>query len=176
MSAHYLTVPGTHWEQNETDRNTGKSNRKVHNVGLLLNPDDAADCDRNGEIIVYSAVEGGRGPKFGHEFLGEPTPEMEPINDEAQTISDSLRAKWEKPFDSFQTAADGDFSTRLLAGIEKALNKASQNTGDVPGATVVPITEYNALKDQMAEMQKQMDAIMAQTKPASEGAIAGRRV
>lgn len=176
MSAHYLNVPGTHWEQNETDRTTGKANRRTHSVGLLLNPDDPSDCDRNGEIIVYTAVDGARGPKFGHEFLGEPTPEMEPVNDEAQAISDSLRSKWERPFDSFQTAADGDFSTRLLAGIEKALNKAAQNTGDVPGATMVPKGEYDALKDQMAEMQKQMDAILAQAKPASIDAVAGRRV
>lgn len=175
-SSHYLNVPGTHWEQNETDRNTGKANRKVHSVGLLLNPDDAADCDRNGEIIVYTAVDGARPPKFGHEFIGEPTPEMEPLNEEAEAISESLMKKWEKPFDSFQTSADGEFSERLLAGLEKALNKASQGAvGETPGTTVVPKAEYDALKDQLAKLQSQMADILAQTKPTPI-AVAGRRV
>jgi hypothetical protein len=168
-SPHYLNVPGTHWEQNETNRSTGKAARTVHSVGLLLNPDDPSDCDRNGEIIVYTAIEGLRAPKFGHQFIGEPTPEMEPINDEAEAISASLQKKWDRPFDTFQTSSEGEFSERLLAGIEKALNKASQSTGDVPGATVVPISEYNALKDQMAQMQEQMNAIIAAAKPTETG-------
>jgi hypothetical protein len=174
-SPHYLNVPGTHWEQNETSRETGKANRVIHTVGLLLNPADPADCDRNGEIIVYTAIDGIRGPRYGHAFIGEPTPEMEPLNNEAEVISASLMKKWEHPFDTFQTSSEGEFSTRLLAGIEKALNQASANNlAETPGATVVPKVEYDALKNQMAALQKQMaDILAATTKPAAEP---GRRV
>lgn len=156
LKAHYLNVPGTFWEQTEISRDSGKQARKNHAVGLLLNPDDAADCDRNGEIIVYHLIDGATPPRGQcHQFIGDPTPEMEPINDEASAISASLKGKWDKAFDTFQTANDGDFSEKLLNGLQKALDKASQS-GGLPPTEVVPLSEFNELKAQLAAIQKQI--------------------
>lgn len=165
-SPHYLNVPGTIWEQNETSRETGKVNRVQHHVGLFLNPDDPSDCDRNGDVIVYHEVDGARPPRFGHAFVGEPTPEMEPVNEEAEKISDSLEAKWSKPFTEFTTSDGGEFSERLLRGLEAALTRAgAANPAALPGTQSVPIEQFNELKDQMAALQTQL-ATLTKPEPA----------
>ena len=39
MTSHYLNVPGTEWEHNESDRTTGKAVRKLYPVpAFLLDP------------------------------------------------------------------------------------------------------------------------------------------
>lgn len=157
---HYLNVPGTQWEQTEVSRETGKQHRQSYAVPMLLNPNDAADCDRNGEIIVYKMVEGGKPPRGqAHEFIGDPTPEMEPMNEEAEAISATFAEKWGKAFDTFQTADGGDFTERLLSGIQRALDKATINNGGIPQAKALPtvsIEEFDALKEQLADLQSKL--------------------
>src|ERR1700748_2905378 len=95
-SGHYLRIPelpdGTQieWEHKETARETGRTVRKLYSVPMLLDPKGPADCNYPGEIIVAHAVEGARNERFDYIFIGNPTPEMEPLNDAAQEISDSL--------------------------------------------------------------------------------------
>ena len=106
VNAHYLRVPelpdGTkvEWEHKETSRESGRSVRKLFPGPILLNPNDGADCNYPGELIVAHAIDGAHNLRQDYIFEGEPTPEMEPLNDAAQAISDSLRTKWEHPIDS----------------------------------------------------------------------------
>src|SRR6266705_1767114 len=97
-TGHYLNVPGTEWEYKETDRTTGKTGRKVFAVPMLLDPNDPADHNYPGEIIVASAED--RAFPRDIIFLGDPTPDMEPIDDEAEAISEALASKWVHPIES----------------------------------------------------------------------------
>lgn len=104
INAHYLHVPETFWEHKETDRSTGKQATKKYPVPMYLDPRDSADHNYPGEIIVTNRVDRAF-PKDilftdGKGGLGEPTPEMEPLDDEAEKINESLQAKWVHPIES----------------------------------------------------------------------------
>ena len=88
---HYLNVPGTKWEYTENSRTSGRPQRNVYNVPLYLHPEDPNDWnwryDRDsGDIIVCYE---GKGDSSGKDivFIGPPTPDMEPLDDEAKAIS-----------------------------------------------------------------------------------------
>jgi hypothetical protein len=108
QSPHYLRVPGTEWEYRETDQATGKQARKVYEVPLYLNPGDKADHNYPGEIVVTDG--NGADPRDIH-FLGEPTPDMDPLDDDARRVSDKFRHKWKNPIESLPT----DFGQSMIA-------------------------------------------------------------
>src|SRR6516164_6345197 len=99
LEPHYLNVPGTEWEYKEADRETGRQARRVYEVPLYLDPKDRADQnDRENESVVVSD----RYDPAHHRdyvFVGAPTPNMEPIDDEAQAISQGYidRGAWIHP-------------------------------------------------------------------------------
>jgi hypothetical protein len=127
--AHYLKVPGTYWEQKETDRNTGRVKVKQYPVPLYLNPTDPVDWNykpeggghvttggnsfNEGVIIVCHA---GKGEPRDIIFEGDPTPGMEPIDDEAKEIS--AKFKWSAPNFSDDEMS---FAERQLANISNKL-------------------------------------------------------
>jgi hypothetical protein len=87
------------WEYSETSRTTGKPVRKTFNVPTYLDPKEPSDWtkrwgfkdDQDGEIIVCQP---GKGDADDIEFLGDPTPDMTPIDDEAKIISASFAERW----------------------------------------------------------------------------------
>ena len=155
--AHYLNVPGTEWEYKETDRTSGKQGRKVFAVPLYL-PEDA--------VVAYAGSEQ-RGDEV---FLGEPTPDMEPLDAEAQKISDACRPKWQHPIE----ALPGNFGGSLIANFEKQIAAAiaGQATpiANPVSAKGVAQSEFDALREQVAALMAQNEELkMAQAK-------SGRRV
>lgn len=109
-SPHYLNVPGTEYELQETDRATGKSVKKKFQVGLYLNPDDPTDHNypgnpsigQEGSIIVTDKFD----KQFPRDilFLGPPTPEMEPLDEAAEKLTAEWQKKWTKvPVESLPT-------------------------------------------------------------------------
>lgn len=154
-AAHYLNVPGTEWEYKETDRNTGKQGRKVFEVPALLNPDDPADCNYPGEIIV---CHDGKGQGRDIIFLGDPTPDMEPLDAEAESITEALRPNWSHPIDSLPS--NGDYGAALIASFEKQMSALAK------GANVsAKDTDVEELKKQVAALTAQL-AAMPDNKPA----------
>jgi hypothetical protein len=103
ITAHYLSVEGNSWEQVETDRMTGKQLRKRVEVPMLLDIADQSLWNGNilrnprGEILggdIIVALKGSTKESTDYVFTGEPTPDMFPIDSEAEAISAKLEKKW----------------------------------------------------------------------------------
>src|SRR5215468_188854 len=143
---HYLPVPGTVWEQMETDRETGRAKRREYPVPLYLNPNEPADWNykpngqahitmggnafTEGAIIVCWA---GKGEKKDIVFVGDPTPGMEPIDEEAEKVTAALRPKWHDPikeYDAGMTPLEKqmlDLQRQIAEGLARLANAPVQN-------------------------------------------------
>jgi hypothetical protein len=116
MTAHYLNVPGETWEYTENDRVTGRPVRQKFVVPRFLDPKDES-CwtkrwgfkdNEQGEIIVCKKDQGEADDIV---FIGDPTPDMMPVDDEARAISAQFESKWAynpetAPANYAQTAVD----------------------------------------------------------------------
>ena len=153
-AAHYLNVPGTEWEYKETDQSTGKQARKVYPVPALLNPDDSADCNYPGEIIVAYA---GSPHRKDIIFLGEPTPDMEPLDEEAEAISAALRPKWTHPIDTLP--GNGDYSASLLTKFEREIDNVMSRTQNKN--TSVSADDFTKLQEQVAALMAENEKLKA---------------
>jgi hypothetical protein len=109
MSPHYLNIKnsdGSHatkWEHREVT-SEGQSASRQFDVPRHLDPNNPRDCNWNGDCVVTNKFD----KAFPRDFIfsGEPTPEMEPLDDEAEKITDDLRDKWIHPIESLpQTTA-----------------------------------------------------------------------
>jgi len=159
-TAHYLNVPNTEYIHTEVSRDTGRQNRKSFQVPRLIDPTDPNDCNRDGDCIVYNLVEGAtKMPRFAIQFIGDPTPEMEPLNDEAQALSDNFKEKWAKRFTSFELAGEvgEEYFQNLTRAIEKAIDKGGGRVTE-PNQPVVSLEQFNALQTQLTKLQAQITA------------------
>lgn len=156
---HYLKVfelpDGTRceWEHKETARETGRTVRKLFPVPILLNPSDPNDQNyrETGECIVANEVEGASNLQRDIIFEGKPTPEMEPLNDAAQAISDSMRAKWDHPIDSLpvnggMTPQESVFMQQMMEAFARAAPPPAQ-------PTAITQAQFDELKGQIATLQ-----------------------
>lgn len=170
-TAHYLTVPvlpdGTRveWEHKEQSRESGRTVRKLFSVPMLLDPRDPADCNYLGDIIVAQEVEGADHPhRQDIIFLGDPTPDMEPLNDAAEAISASHRHRWEHPIDTLP--AQGGMSEPERAFMESMMKAFGQQVSANAGGAVVPKAEFDALKAELESIK----AMLTQSKAEPSGA------
>src|SRR5215472_4405861 len=117
---HYLNVPGTTYTYAETDQLTGRRAQKVYPVPLYLDPDIVTDHNYPGEIIVTNKQDN----KYPRDifFIGSPTPDMIPIDDEAEEITQSFidRGAWIHPIDSLNMT----YSQSMLSEFERAFSAA----------------------------------------------------
>lgn len=107
--SHYLnTVKPAKWRYSHADRATGELIEQEFIVPRMLDVRDPKcwtnrfsagtpvsrggnNMDAEGEIIVCHQ---GKGEPSDIEFIGNPTPDMVPQDEEAQAISDSFQAHW----------------------------------------------------------------------------------
>ena len=154
MAKHYINATRhgekTQWMREETNRDTGRVARTLFNVPMYLDPEDPRDQNYPGEIIV--AYEKGARPQ-DLVFTGEPTPDMEPVDEEAQKISDATRPKWKHPIDSLSPTG-GNYSEALLALLSKQLEEAASKSG--PPARASGTIDEAAFR----KMQEDMKALM----------------
>ena len=148
---HYINVPGTEWEYKETNRDTGRQARKVFEVPLHLDPDMPSDQNYPGEVIVCHE---GKGQGRDIVFLGEPTPDMEPVDDEARELSESLKHKWVHPIESLSST--GNFGDGLIEAFQKQMAQimAGQNTS----TKGIDPAEFAKLQAQVMELTSQLKA------------------
>jgi hypothetical protein len=163
-TAHYLTIPtlpdGTkvEWEHKETNRESGRAIRKLYPVPMLVDPNDGADCNYPGEVIVAHSVDGAVHHRQDLIFLGDPTPDMEPLNEEAEAISDSHRQRWEHPVDTLpvnggMTNQEQQFMTNMMTEFAKQIGA----TIPLPNASV-PRADFDALKGELEQIKAMLAA------------------
>jgi len=151
---HYLNVPGTTWEHQETDQQTGARARKVFEVPLYLNPDDARDCNYPGEIIVATKKD----TRFPRDilFTGLPTPDMEPLDDEAVNLYEDYMKRFggQHPIESLQ-ATGFTYSETLLENLQRQVADlmAKASTNDTIAALQRQVTDLTK-KLEMAQTRK----------------------
>ena len=134
INSHYLNVPGEKWEYKELDRNTGRERRIQIDVPRLLDPNDPG-CWTNrwgnkdnadGEIVVCHA---GKGDSHDIIFIGDPTPDMIPVDDEAKEISNSFAEHWRYKPDN----ADISFSQSLVDKFQIEMEAVAAKPVEIPG-------------------------------------------
>ncbi len=169
---HHLSVAelpdGTRveWEHKEISRESGRIVRKLYPVPLYLNPKDPADHNYPGEIIVAHKVDGCHNLRQDYIFSSPPTPEMEPLNDEAQAITDVWREKWNNPIESLpanggMTSAESAFMTKMMEAFERIAPPRYEPKAE-------PTSEVVELHERLAKLEA---LIMSQAtaKPSGEG-------
>ena len=156
---HYLWVPGSEWEYKETSRETGRQARKVFPVPQLLNPEDPADCNYPGELIVCHE---GKGNKRDYIFTGPPTPDMEPLDEEAEKLSEEASKHWRHPIDSLP----GDFTQSILNDFQRQID-ALQMKAPMPTPTngTVDKKDFDELKALVATLVKENATLKAAAQP-----------
>lgn len=168
LQPHYLNIPGTTWEYRETDRTTGRPIRREFPVPTFLHPEDASYWNyKTSPEEGYIAVATKPSDEFPKDliFSGSPTPDMEPLDDEARAITDSLKSKWgDGPIEGLP--AQGGYSQSLLDNLQR--QAAEAQTKPQPAA----IEGMTELLSTMAAMIKQNTEIMAEL-AASRAGVAG---
>jgi hypothetical protein len=143
----------------ETNRDTGRVARTLFPVPTYLDPEDPRDQNYPGEVIV--AYEKNARPQ-DIIFSGEPTPDMEPVDEEAQKISDVTRPKWINPIDAI-AATGGNYSEALLALLQKQLEEAARKSG-APARAEGAIDEaaFKKMQEDMKALQESNAKLQAQ--------------
>ena len=149
---HYiLLIPRTKYKYEETDRQTGERNEAVFDVPRLLDPDSPRDCRTFGECVVCI------GPptvKGDWQMDGDPTPDMVPLDEEAEKISTARKPFWGHPIETLPL--QGGFSDMLLGNLEKQLTEAMRRATEnaVPNQSLKGIDpeEFKKVQEQLAEL------------------------
>lgn len=151
MQPHYINVPGTEWEYKEVDRTSGRQARKVFEVPLYLSPNEVSDHNYPGEVVV---AQGPSAQAKDYIFLGEPTPDMEPLDDEAKKISAACAPKWKHPIESLS----GNFGASLISNFEKQI--AATLAGNAATAAT-PVSTKGIDPEAFAKLQERMALLEA---------------
>lgn len=164
QSAHYLNVQGSdgvpvEWEYTEQSRLTGKQVRKRFQVPQFLDPKDPSDHNYPGEIIVCWED---KGAPQDITFFGAPTPEMEPLDAEAEAITLEESKKWVHPIDSLPGQGEM-YSQSLIKEFERAIDSLTkrldgQAVPNVPTGTIPP-DAFAQLQVQVAELAEMNRAL-----------------
>lgn len=174
-TAHYLNVKEhfgqtVEWEYTEQPRN-GRPIRKRFQVPLYLDPRDPSDFNYpEAEMIVVTNKAHPAYPK-DIVFEGEPTPDMIPLDDEAEAINAELEPKWSHPIDGLP-ANGGDYSQSLIAAFETSISnllKANPDAGK-------PVPNVGGVsKEEFEKLQSQVQALMARNAELEANAASERR-
>lgn len=148
--AHYLNVPDNLWEQQITDRSSGRPIRKQFKVPLHLDPNIESDWNHqerignniiDGRIVVCHA---GKGDPKDIIFSGDPTPGMLPLDDEARELSSKLTVPFTTGLDPVAQA--NGWQQQLLVELSDMKQAVATAGPHIPG---------------FAEFMKTMTEIMA---------------
>ena len=168
MVPHYLnTVHSLEWEYSAVQ--SGKSVRKRFNVPRYLDVNDPSDWTvkiGTGTPIAYGGNDDGaagiiivcyqnRGEPGDIEFLGDPTPDMMPLDDEAKEISARYTTHWSYKPDT----AEVPFSQTIFDKLDEM-----KSVIETPAPAPVKVEGLSEIMAMMAQSQKLIaDALAANT-------------
>lgn len=168
---HYLNVEGNVWEYKEVDRTTGRQKTTKFPVPTHLDPDQPTDWNYiygkdQGEIIVSNKPSDNTKDII---FIGKPTPDMVPLDDEAKAITAKMAPLWKHPIESLSTT----YADAMLKDLSEQLSEVRTKT------TAAPVEGMAELLTAMTAMMKQNQEILAQlaqsVKPTTAVAATGGR-
>jgi len=156
--AHYLhTVAKNQWEYIEMDRKTGRPKRHLFTVPRYLNPLEESDQNSvsaltgEGEIIVCRE---GLGEPADIEFVGTPTPDMIPLDDEARAESAKFESAWSyHPGDIPE--AEGGYAASIVEKLSDMRVAVDVKPVEIPGMTelIAAITAQSTMIGQLVAAQ-----------------------
>lgn len=153
---HYINAKqygeDTTWVREETNRDTGRAFRRTFTVPLYIDPEDPGCINRNLGFCVV-ATEGKEMPG-DIILLGPPTPDMEPLDDEAKEITKAESVKWKDPINSLPISIGDDFGNQLLAMLTAQFNTVANQPTNTSLKT--------ASTDEVAELRRMVEALQAQ--------------
>lgn len=178
LAPHYLNGAGAEYEYKEQSLGKGgPSHRKVWSVPTYYNPEDSADNTPPGSGITLVSHRPDPAYPQAAIFTGNPTPDMEPMDDEAKEISKNM--KFVDPINSLPI----NLSQSLIAEFEKQMALVQTGgAGPLPAGSLVPnisagqisAKEFNELKEMVAQLTQTVGALQAEN--AALKAAPGRRV
>jgi hypothetical protein len=147
---HYLNCPGTEWEYKEQDLQTQEEVRHRMAVPRFLDPDDPRTRkNANGDVVV--CYEGSKEAPTDYIFVGQPTPDMVPLDEEAEALSEVEARRGQHPIDTL--AGNGSYQDDIIARLTKAI----ESMGGVQPVNV-PLADVSA--EQFAELQATVQALL----------------
>lgn len=179
MAPHYLNIAqlpdGTkiEWEHKETNRESGRAVRKLFPVPMLLDPESPSDHNYPGEIIVTQETEGAHLLRQDLIFYGQPTRDMDPLNEAAEAITEAHRARWTHPIETLP--ANGGMNEQEKAFMATMMAAFAKEVGaqiNPAPNTSVPREDYDELKERLAKLEAML---AAQQGNKADVAAAGRR-
>src|SRR6266850_3346700 len=155
---HYLNVPGTRWEFQTVDRNTGRPQRKTYPVPLYLDPENSDDCNyKDGFESWIIVAHEGKGEGRDIIFIGDPTPGMLPMDDEAKAIS--ARFSWTPTAGLDDESKENSYQNKLLLGLIDQMADMSIKASAAPMAA--GMEQFLTMMTQMMQQQTEILAKMA---------------
>lgn len=156
VGPHYLMTTDNKWEYQEVDRNTGRQIRKQFEVPRHLDPRDPSDWteswgnkdNQDGIIVVKQGV----GESRDITFVGDPTPDMIPIDDEAKAISAGFEHQWKYKVDIDQPTG---FSQSLVDKFQSDMAEKQAKPASVEGMAEL-VAAMTAMTHAMAANQRRV--------------------
>ena len=121
----------TQWIREETNRDTGRVNRKTYEVPMYLDPDNPQDQNYPGEIIISYP----KGAQRQDIIVAEgfvPTMDMEAVDVEAEKITNALPAR-RHPIEDLPAGGD-TYADKILEKLSGQLEEAIKRSGGLPQA------------------------------------------
>jgi len=174
---HYLyTEPGTKWEYIETDRTTGRQVRKQFDVPQYFHHEAETDWTEfttlangqrsTGKVVVCNGHNPGPRDII---FKGDPTPGMQPIDDEAREITAKLKTKWNLPDKMFDMNNVGDYATNLADHFVQMQDKVNMQVQKMAEQRTEGMDKFmQTMAEMMAQNQQILAALVGKaTQPAA---------
>lgn len=160
---HYLnvTVPGRKiiWRYEEVSRD-GIANQSEFPVPLYLDPEDQRWHNDKEHGIVVATEASSEHPR-DYILAGEPTVDMEPLDDEAQELRESLMPKWTNPIESMPAQGLSPAEQAFMETMMKAM------AGFAPPSNV----DVTALQKRMEDLEAMNAKLVALLEGKSQSSV-----
>jgi hypothetical protein len=149
----------TEWVREEVNRDTGRAFRKTYKVPLFVDPEDPLCCNREGMCVLATAETAKPGDIV---FLPPniPTPDMEPLDDEAEALTAEWRPKWVNPIDGLPSTGE-EFGMQILRALEAKISDVNRAPSSAPvSLSGAPSSDIEELKKLIAAQQAQINQLL----------------